>query len=375
MKLRIGIKNLIINKMISFKRTYTLPFKFDIPNYSQDFISKNSLIAIYFKFMRRCIYLLFKNQSKLEIHEIKPTHQKILWINLSAPSLGDSLMDLSSRILLKDRVIDLYTDKQNSHLFINDLVFNNIYSQANELDKTVYDLVILDSFSSRSVRVKSKLAPLTLFVGMFGYYNGPEVNRVLFSFYRMNHLLGYIKSENEVCLLSKASLKISDQDAQLVSNLNLPLNFISIAIGGEWSYRTYKKWYEVINLLIIMDENLKIVLVGSMNALSLSEELLKKIHLDNVISYVDKFSFMQTAEIIKKSKLLICCDGGLMHAANALNTPILPIFARLTPKMQLTESIVSFSLFDDDDVNNISPGEIIKEYSKFITYAHNRLQA
>lgn len=361
--------------MKSYKRTYTLPFKFDIPNYTSDFILKNSFLATYFKFLRRFLYLLFKNQSKLEVEKIKSRHQKILWINISAPSLGDSIMDLSSRALLKGRLIDLYTDKKNSHIFVNDRVFNNIYTQADELEEISYDLVILDSFSSRSIRVKSKLAPSTLFVGMFGYYNGPEVNRVLFSFHRMNHLLGYIKSEHEVNLLSKASLKISDQDAQLVSNLNLPLNYISIAIGGEWSYRTYQKWDEVIRLLINMDKKLKIVLIGSNNASKLSEELLKKLDLDNVISYVGNFTFMQTAEIINKSQLLICCDGGLMHAANALGTPILTMFARLTPDMQLTESIISFSLFDKSDVNNISPGEIIKEYSKFIKFAHNHLQS
>ena len=42
---------------------------------------------------------------------------------------------------------------------------------------------------------------------MFGFYNGPEVNRVLFSFHRMNSLLGYIKSENERMDLSKLDLK------------------------------------------------------------------------------------------------------------------------------------------------------------------------
>ena len=120
MKLKTGTKNLILKKMKSYKRTYTLPFKFDIPNYSQDFFNKNYLILTYFKFLKRSIYLVLKNQSKLEIQKILPNHKKILWINLSAPSLGDSLMDLSSRILLKDRIIDLYTDKKNFHLFIND---------------------------------------------------------------------------------------------------------------------------------------------------------------------------------------------------------------------------------------------------------------
>jgi heptosyltransferase-2 len=361
--------------MKNFIRTYTLPFKFDIPNYTQDFINKNNLILTYFKFLKRSIYLILKNQSKLEIQKIHPNHQKILWINLSAPSLGDSLMDLSCRILLKGRIIDLYTDKKNFHLFINDEVFNNVYSQAEELEKNSYDLVILDSYSTRTIKVKSNLMPLIPFVGMYGYFNGPEVNRVLFSFHRMNQLLEYAKNEEEINHSARALLSISNEDSQLVGSLKLPEEYISIAIGGEWNYRTYNKWYEVITLLIDINPNLNIVLIGSKNALEASEDLIRKISLGNVLSYVDKLTFMQTAEIINKSQLLICCDGGLMHAANALNTPILPIFARLTPQMQLTESILSFSLFDEDDVNNIKVSEIIDKYSKFANYVGSRLQA
>jgi len=356
---------------MSYKRTYTLPFKFDIPNYTQDFIDNNSLIAIFFKYLRRYIYLHLKKQSKLEIHKIQLSHKKILWINLSAPSLGDSLMDLSCRGLLKDRIIDLYTDKKNAHLFINDGIFRNIYSQADEVLKTSYDLVIIDSYSSRTIKVKSILLPLTSFVGMYAYYNGPEVNRVLFSYHRMNQLLGYIKSEEEINILARPLLAISDKDSQLIRNFKLPKDYISIAIGGEWAYRTYNNWDKLINQLIHIDPQLKIVLVGSNNALRFAHKITEKIPSENLISCVNRFSYAQTAEIIKKSKLLICCDGGLMHAANALKTPILPLFARLTPQMQLTDNIISFSLFDHRDVNNIEVNSILAQYKKLTNYVDN----
>ena len=361
--------------MKSYKRTYTLPFKFDIPNYTQDFINKNYLILAYFKFLKRSIYLILQNQSNLEIQKILPKHKKILWINLSAPSLGDSLMDLSCRILLKGRIIDLYTDKKNFHLFINDEVFNNVYSQAEELEKNSYDLVILDSYSTRTIKVKSNLMPLIPFVGMYGYFNGPEVNRVLFGFHRMNQLLEYAKNEEEINHSARALMSISKEDSQLVGNLKLPEEYISIAIGGEWVYRTYNNWEELIKQLIFRESQLKIVLVGSDNALRFSKELIKKIPSENLINCINKFSFTQTAEIINKSKCLICCDGGLMHAANALKTPILPLFARLTPQMQLTENIISFSLFDDEDVNNIEVSSILAQYVNLINYVHNHLQA
>ena len=360
--------------MLDYKKTYLLPFKFDIPNYSSNFIEKNSFFKIYLKYVKRYIYIFLKRQNKLEINKILNSHKKILWINLSAPSIGDSLMDLSNRVLISDRWVDLFTDKKNAHLYLNDKTFSNVFTHADELREMKYDLVILDSYSTRTIKVKSSLAPLTSFVGMFGYYNGPEVNRVLFSFHRMNQLLGYIKSEDHINLYSKASISISNYDCQIVRNLKLPQDYISIAIGGEWNYRTYTRWDEVINLLIDRDSNLKIVLVGSKNASSIAEELLEKIPSNNLINCVDKFSFNQTAEIINKSQICLCCDGGLMHAANCVDTPIVALFARLTSTMQLTNGINSFSLFDKYNVNNIGVEKIIQGYESLANFGGNHPQ-
>ena len=105
MKWNIGIK------MLDFKKTYTLPFKFDIPNYAQEFLEKKTLIKSRIKFLKRYLYINIKGQKLLEIYSILPKHNNILWINISAPSLGDSLMDLSSRIMLKGRKIDLEIKK------------------------------------------------------------------------------------------------------------------------------------------------------------------------------------------------------------------------------------------------------------------------
>ena len=209
---------------------------------------------------------------------------------------------------------------------------------------------------------------------MFGYYNGPEVNRVLFSFHQMNHLLGYIKSEDDINSSSKVSLFISNEDQEVVSNIGLPAEYITIALGGEWKYRTYNQWDKIIEKLIANNNNLNIVLIGSGNAKDISEKLLKKMPLKNLFNCVDQFTFNQTAQIIKKSQVLLCCDGGLMHAANSVNTPIVSLFARLTPKMQLTENIVSFTLFDSTDVNNVSVKSILEEYSKCINYVGSHLQ-
>ena len=348
--------------MLGFEKTYKFPFKFTIPSYTEDFFSKTFLIKSRFKYYKRLLYMLIKHQKALEAFNILPEHKNILWINISAPSLGDSLMDLASRVLIKGRKIDLYTDVNNKDLYKYDNVFSSIFTKIKEVSGFNYDLIIIDSYSSRSINIKSQVAPKTKYVCMFGFYNGPEVNRVLFSSHQMNNLLGYIKNEIQINNAAKCSISVSTADQRIIKNINLPDQYIAISIGGEWKYRTYKKWDRIINKLLKMNPKLNVVLLGSRNALDFSDDILNKFKSNNIINCVNKFSFIQTAEIIKGAKILLCCDGGLMHAANAVGTPIVSMFARLTPEMQLTIKVKALALYDSHDVNNIPTKELITKY-------------
>ena len=360
--------------MSNFSKTYTLPFKFSIPNYTQDFLNQTPVFKRWLKFIKRYLYIVLKSQKNLEVFDISLDHKNILWINISAPSLGDSLMDLSSRIMLDSKNVDLFTDQKNAHIYTDDHIFKNIYTKIEEINKPKYDLVIVDSYSSRSINVKSKIAPTTPFVGMFGYYNGPEVNRILFSFHQMNHLLGYVKSEYEINTSAKASMSISKEDQEVVNSINLPIEYIAIVLGGEWDYRTYNKWSQVIEKILVKDKQTNIVFIGSGNAKSIVKNLLSQFSENNTFDCVAKYSFNQTAQIIKQAKILLCCDGGLMHSANAVNTTTVPLFARLTPQMQLTNVINAHPLFDKTDVNNISAEAVLEKYNEAVSFVDSHLQ-
>ena len=365
MKWRSGVK------MSRFNETHVLPFKFDIPNYTKEYIEKKSLLERWFKFYKRYLYINLKRQKSLEIENILPEHKYILWINISAPSLGDSLMDLSSRTMLIGRKVDLFTDKRNSELYKDDFLFSKVFTEIKQINECRYDLVILDSYSTRCINIKAKIANLVPFVGMFGYYNGSEVHRVLFSFHQMNNLLGYVKAEDEINKIARASISISSSDQKLIQKTRLPSSFIAFAIGGEWDYRAYNKWDCVIEKLISIDNHINIVLIGSDNAKDSAAIIFDKFSKRNVVNCVAKFTFKQTAEIINQAKMLFCCDGGLMHPANALKTPIIGLFARQGPDILLTESICAFSLFDKRDVNNILVEDILQKYNEASNFVDN----
>lgn len=348
--------------MLGFEKTYTLPFKYNIPNYMDEFLTSTSLFQRVVKFLKRKLYIIITRQSNLEQKLISSKQKRILWINLSAISLGDSLMDLSSRILLSDNDIDLFTHNKNAHLYQADGVFNKIITNGRDINSNNYDLVIIDSYSTRSIKIKSRYLAKLPFVGMYGYYNGPEVNRVLFSFHKMNCLLNYKYDEEYIKKIAKNTINIAASDVLLINKIKLPNNFIAIVVGGEWRYRSYKNWHKVVNNIIAKDKSIMIVLIGSQNGKVVAEKIYNN-HPNNIINLVAKFSFNQTIEIIKRASILLCCDGGLMHGANAVGTTILPLFAKLTPKMQLTDSIKNYAIFDKEDVNNIIFSKVYKQYT------------
>ena len=259
--------------MNNFKKTHKLPFKYEIPHYIESFVKQRGVFKLWIKYFKRYLFIVLKGQRRLELFTILPIHQDILWINLSAPSFGDSLMDLSSRELLKGKNIDLFTIESIAEIYRNDKRFNQVYSNIGLASKNNYSLVIVDSFSSRSIKAKCQIAPKVDFIGMYGYFNGPEVNRVLFSFHQMNHLLGYPKSETEINSSAKSSLSINTTDKVIVNKINLPDNYIAVALGGEWGYRTYQNWDKVIENILKKDNCLNIVLIGSGNAPDIAKKI------------------------------------------------------------------------------------------------------
>jgi len=136
--------------MFNYRETFELPFKYKIPNKTKQFLRERKLIKNYFKFLKRKFFICITGQRGLKVDCIDSKAKKILWINMTAPSLGDTLMDLSGRSIINNKFIDLFTDHSNAFLFKNDKFFKNVYSQVADV-KSEYDLVIIDSFSPRSL--------------------------------------------------------------------------------------------------------------------------------------------------------------------------------------------------------------------------------
>jgi hypothetical protein len=64
--------------MLGFEKTYTFPFKYDVPNYTSVFLEESSITKRCIKFIKPYIYLTIKRQTALEICQILPKHRNIL---------------------------------------------------------------------------------------------------------------------------------------------------------------------------------------------------------------------------------------------------------------------------------------------------------
>ena len=129
----------------------------------------------------------------------------------------------------------------------------------------------------------------------------------------------------------------SHQDAQIVNSFlhtcgyNLHKNMIAIAPGTIWNT---KRWpadrFAVVSAQLASDDNV-IVLIGGKEDEILCKEVMEIAHVKNVFSAAGKLSLLQSAELIRRCKVLISNDSAPMHIAVAVETPVIAIFGATIP--------------------------------------------
>ncbi len=103
--------------------------------------------------------------------------------------------------------------------------------------------------------------------------------------------------------------------------------FITIQMGTShmqrWKQWDIKKWVMLTENLL--RNNIKIVAVGSPDERGMIVSALSNLTIKPIVA-AGKMTLKQTAAIIKKSRLLVCNDSGLMHIAVAMDTLVVAIY-------------------------------------------------
>jgi ADP-heptose:LPS heptosyltransferase len=350
------------------KPTWQLPNRF-VPSAQKQYLKSLESLSIYriTKYLKRRVIfdvaLVFLGRGRL-LNTIDTKHRRILWVNLAAPSLGDSLMDLAARTLLHDRNLILLTDPKNAQLYENDRFFSEVYTSARSIRESSkskpFDLVICDAFAPRVLLKKIFAAPWIDFVGLYGFLNGFEVHRTYFAFARMRDLLAINERDsiaNPQC--PTISVPALSQD--------LPEVDVCVAVGGEWSFRTYDKWLTIVGWLISCGYSVS--LVGSGNGVQEAKMIEEKFPL--IRSSVGKLSLREVILEVSRSKFFIGADGGLWHIACAIPIPTVVLFAdckifdedgnRVTRE---TKDMLCETLYDDVAVSNIEAHQVIEAFER-----------
>lgn len=96
--------------------------------------------------------------------------------------------------------------------------------------------------------------------------------------------------------------------------------------GWEKKRWIKEKWASLVNYLGRYYEGVEICMIAGKEELIYCNEILDGVDYTNVVNYVGETSITETAQIIRKSNLLISIDNGLSHIASAVGTHVIAIY-------------------------------------------------
>lgn len=140
---------------------------------------------------------------------------------------------------------------------------------------------------------------------------------------------------------------------------------VCVAVGGEWSFRTYDQWLTVVIWLV--EQGYSVSLIGSVNGKVDVARIVEILPM--VRSTVGKLALSEAISEIARSKVFIGADGGLWHTAVAIGKPSVVLFAdcqifdengyKVTRE---TNDIVYEVLYDEFRVSNVAANDVIKAF-------------
>ena len=253
--------------------------------------------------------------------------------------------------------MDLLTDKYYASLYRHDRYLRTVFSEPEAIDPARYDFGIQDFFNTRSLRIKRRVCPDLPFATLQGFFAGADYNRLLFSCYRIHHLLGYPHTTQELRSFLRPRLFLEDEPPPLPKERGR--GRVAHAVGGKYPARTYRKWPEVLRHLIAIwpsEQSFpEFVLAGSPNGLADVPAVMAALGNREARSFVDALTLRATARLISDCDLFVGADGGLMHCAIAADLPGVALFGRVLPSLRLPPETEMQAFYDAIDVNRIPP--------------------
>lgn len=342
---------------------------------ARDFVDSKNLAKRVWLRAKRDLVLFFTLQLSLAKKQIPTDAKRILYVYLGTPNLGDSIMDLSPRVLWTEQglKVDLYTSTVIASLYEGDPSFHRIISCPKDFSDD-YDFIVLQSYSWKCLKLKWRYYFLKPFVSLHGHYYGCEFNRLEFSEAAWRSVMCLPRAG-----ISRACPPIFNlgMDHSLGGYSTRYKNKIALAVGGVVNWRTYPHWPAVVTLVQQHYPALDWVLIGSENGVAVAEEIMKSqdLHI-KITNLVCKVSLNDVFRMLQKVGLLVAADGGLMNVGRAAQVPIIALFAReIHPRMRFDENDLAHVIHSPNSVEDINPDLVAKAIIQSINQMPQMLTA
>ena len=328
------------------------------------FMQRTSSLTVAKKYLHRRLRLAMSGQLRHEVRHIAPK-ARVLWIYAGKASVGDAVMDMSGRALLRDREgpVDLLVTPGLKAVFEGDDIFRNVYGDPSQVDAANYDVVVLQEFNYPTLRLKRKCFPTLPFACLFRYFHGPDRNQTQFSFAAVNDVFSLNLASDDLFANAKPYLRDETDLPEAIAQKLPEGAFLVLAMGGVEPRRTYAHWRAFLQAYDIAYQPgmpTGIVLLGSGNGADAANALMdaKFVNL-HLASFVGSLTLRDAKRVIANAALFIGADGGLMHVAHTTRTPSVTLFAKAEPPyLRLTPLCRSTPLQTDSDVSATDPNEL-----------------
>ena len=261
---------------------------------------------------------------------------KILVIRLSA--IGDIVLTTPVIRALSQQLnaqIDFLTKQQYVTLLAKNPYINNIFSleqNINFLQKFKYDYVVDLQNNLRSWKIRAKIKARSF------VFNKESLKRYLLIYLGIDLLKNHVVDRYFAAV---AKLNVVNDNHGLdfyvspsgILDFNSSQNYITWCVGGSH----YPKKLSATQIAQVVSRlQLPVVLLGGKNDLEIAEYIINNTDSNFVHNFCGKLSIQESAYLIKKSKLLLTNDTGMMHIASALKMPIISFWGCTKPSLGFT---------------------------------------
>lgn len=337
------------------------------------------------RYLHKRLVLAWTGQAGL-MRRQAPAGARVLVAYFGADNIGDALMDMAGRRLLKGSgwQVDLLVDPRLAPLFAEDDVFARVISDPEEIDPEAYGYVLLNNLNLRTLRRKRELLPRLPFCSMVGFFYAIDFNHIELGFFAFNEVFGLGLPGD--ALLASAQPYLPAGDSRYLAALEAldarseAPPTVLVAVGGREVYRTYRHWPALLRHLDRADSpwaGWRFILIGSENGLADAEAICREARrFIQVESRVGQTDLFECRALMARSRAFIGADGGLMHLAHTTGIPTLSLFSvEVRPCMRLTPACGSTPLHSAGDVSAIEPEQVAEALAQVLASRPAGVQA